>query len=126
MKLLIVESNLELSQVWSAHLERQGAEVCSASNEAEAIEVLGAEDIDIIVLDLVLKTGSAFAVADLPAIAVPTRASSLSPTPRSFPMGRSFSIFRTPARFYQSLQPRKIWPLSSTTMALPKNAVNLP
>jgi len=64
MKLLIVESNSELSLLWSAHLERQGADVRNAENEAEAIDVLVAEDIDIIVLDLVLNDGSAFAVAD--------------------------------------------------------------
>ena len=64
MRLLIVESSAELSLLWSAHLERQGVQVCSAVNEAEAIEVLGTQDIDIIVLDLVLTSGSAFAVAD--------------------------------------------------------------
>ena len=64
MKVLIVESDPELAKLWSGHLARQGAEVCHTTDEAGAIEILGNSQPDIIVLNLVLRNGSAFAVAD--------------------------------------------------------------
>ncbi len=65
MRVLIVESNPALARLWARHLQRQGATVFSAGTEAEAIEMLGEETVDIIILDLVLDHGSAIAVADL-------------------------------------------------------------
>lgn len=65
MKVLIVESNPELARLWAGHLDRQGAEVLVVAGEAEAIESIRSTKIDVIVLDLVLDDGSAFAVADL-------------------------------------------------------------
>ena len=64
MRVLIVESNPQLGWLWGRHLERQGAEVFTAQSQAESISVLQTRDIDIIILDLVLEDGSAFAVAD--------------------------------------------------------------
>ncbi len=64
MKVLIVESNPELANIWSGHLSRGGSDVQIALNEAEAVEILGDQSFDIIVMDLVLDHGSAFAVAD--------------------------------------------------------------
>ncbi|MCP3969499.1 MAG: hypothetical protein GY717_04120 [Rhodobacteraceae bacterium] len=64
MRVLIVEGNPELARLWSGHLERQGGEVVLAVNEYDAIETLRYQDVDVIVLDLVLTAGSAFAVAD--------------------------------------------------------------
>ncbi len=64
MRVLIVESNQELAWLWARHLDRQGADVLRAESEAYAIELLSKESVDIIVLDLVLDGGSAFAVAD--------------------------------------------------------------
>ena len=64
MKVLIAESNPELLALWAAHLERHGATVLRASDELDAIEALDRETVDVIVLDLVLQSGSAFAVAD--------------------------------------------------------------
>ena len=64
MKVLIVESNPELTKLWSGHLERQGAEVEHAATEVAAVDWLRIRDFDIIVLDLVVEGGSAFAVAD--------------------------------------------------------------
>ena len=46
------------------HLERQGKSVLLVHTQAEAIETLRSEDVSIIVLDVVLDDGSAFAVAD--------------------------------------------------------------
>lgn len=66
MHVLIVQSNANLATIWRRHLERQGAVVDVACNQEEAIHVLQtSEDINVVVLDLVLETGSAFAVADM-------------------------------------------------------------
>ncbi len=65
MRVLIVESDPALARLWSRHLQRQGAKTFVAHSEQEAIEMLGVESVDVIVLDLVLKNGSAFAVADV-------------------------------------------------------------
>ncbi len=71
MRVLIVESNPELARLWSRHLERQGADVQCAEDELAAIDVLRVQPIDILVLDLVLDRGSAFAVADYASYAQP-------------------------------------------------------
>lgn len=72
MRVLIVESRPELARLWSIHLRRQGAEVHAAGSETVAIEWLRDNIVDIIVLDLVLETGSAFAVADFASYSQPT------------------------------------------------------
>ncbi len=66
MHVLIVQSNGGLAEIWRAHLERQGATVDVAANQEQAIHVLQTrEAVNVVVLDLVLETGSAFAVADM-------------------------------------------------------------
>lgn len=64
MKVLIVESEANLAAVWARHLRRLGAEVLHAGSEPAAVAALQETDVDVIVLDLVLNDGSAFAVAD--------------------------------------------------------------
>ncbi|RMD89786.1 MAG: response regulator [Alphaproteobacteria bacterium] len=64
MRVLIVESDAGLAGIWRAHLERQGAEVNVASTQEAAICLLREHVIDVIVLNLLLAEGSAFAVAD--------------------------------------------------------------
>lgn len=64
MKVLIVESRAELGLVWQRHLERQDMEVTAVFTQSGAIEYLSAQDVDIIILDIVLEQGSAFAVSD--------------------------------------------------------------
>lgn len=64
MKVLIVESRPELARLWAQHLQRQGADVHVCMSESEAIDWLRDQVVDVIVLDLVLHNGSAFAVAD--------------------------------------------------------------
>ncbi len=71
LRVLIVESKPELSWLWAGYLERQGAEVLCAEGEATAIEILQDAAVDILVLDLVLEDGSAFAVADFASYAQP-------------------------------------------------------
>ncbi|MDJ0628044.1 MAG: response regulator [Rhodobacter sp.] len=65
MRILIVESDAALARIWRRHLERQGAEVSVTQSEAEAVAALDGASVDIIVLDLVLDGGGAFAVADV-------------------------------------------------------------
>lgn len=64
MDVLIVESEPGLAELWGRHLRRQGADVSVALSEQEAIDLLQRQKADVIVLDLVLEGGSAFAVAD--------------------------------------------------------------
>lgn len=64
MRVLIAESDPGLGPLWKRHLERCGSHVTLVRHEDEAIAVLVSTDIDIIILDLVIDGGSAFAVAD--------------------------------------------------------------
>ena len=70
-RVLIVEENADLGWVWLRHLERLGFQVDLANSQSEAIKTLRTVDVDIIVLNLVLKTGSAFAVADFSSYRLP-------------------------------------------------------
>lgn len=65
MRVLIVESNPALARLWSRHLARRGAEIVVADSEVSAIDILGGNTVDVIILDLVLDNGSAIAVADV-------------------------------------------------------------
>ena len=62
MRVLIVESHFELGCLWERALQRSGADVCFARSQSEAVKALMQDEFDIIVLDLVLKNGSAFAI----------------------------------------------------------------
>ena len=64
MKVLIVESSLELGVLWKRHHERHKAVVTLVESQEAAILALYACEYDIIVLDLVISEGSALAVAD--------------------------------------------------------------
>ncbi|MGR3291024.1 MAG: response regulator [Paracoccaceae bacterium] len=64
MRVLIVNENLNLGGIWRNHLERLGCDVDLATTQAKAVQKLREVDVDIIVLDLVLEQGSAFAIAD--------------------------------------------------------------
>jgi CheY-like chemotaxis protein len=64
MQVLIVEEDAGLAGVWSRHLERLGCTVEVATSQEAAVASLQGRDADVIVLDLTLSQGSAFAVAD--------------------------------------------------------------
>lgn len=64
MQVLIVEGNPDLAGVWARHMERLHCEVAVASCQASAIARLQKTTVDVIVLNLVLESGSALAVAD--------------------------------------------------------------
>lgn len=64
MSVLIVQGNVELGDIWHRHLERHNLTVFRAANQDEAIDFLSHNTVQVIVLDLVLKSGAALAVAD--------------------------------------------------------------
>ena len=64
MRVLIVEGDRALTEVWKRHLERLGASVAVAVSQSEAVTHLQNEFVNVIVLSLDLVDGSAFAVAD--------------------------------------------------------------
>lgn len=64
MRVLIVQSNTDLGEVWQRHLERLLATVTIAQTGSEALRLLQEQSFDVIVLDLVLSEGSALTVAD--------------------------------------------------------------
>lgn len=65
MHALIVESDQSLGAMWSRHLERLDVQVTLATTGERALNLIQTMRFDVIVLDLVLKEGSALAVADL-------------------------------------------------------------
>ena len=71
MHVLIVQKNPELGRIWRAHLERRGCRVDLTHGQTDAIHLLQNEEVDVIVLDLILADGSAFAVADFSAYRQP-------------------------------------------------------
>lgn len=64
MHVLIVESNADLGGLWAKHLERLGFDVTLVASQEQAFDALHTSEISIIVLNVVLERGSAFAVAD--------------------------------------------------------------
>lgn len=72
MNVLIVESVAALAEVWSRHLERQGADVTVATTSDDAVKLISTQPFDVIVLDLVLYEGSALAVADFAQYRLPS------------------------------------------------------
>jgi len=63
-RVLIVESEPNLGALWQRHLERSAAIVEVVGSQDEAVARLSEKAFDVIVLDLILASGSAIAVAD--------------------------------------------------------------
>lgn len=64
MNVLIVQNEPSLGRLWGDHLQRHSHDVCLAVDQENAIAELSKTYFPIIILDLVLESGSAFAVAD--------------------------------------------------------------
>lgn len=64
MRILLVQHNVDLSELWSRFLQRQGVDVVQAATQAAAIEKLRFEKFDALVLDIVLPDGGAIAISD--------------------------------------------------------------
>jgi CheY-like chemotaxis protein len=65
MRVLIVQSNVPLGNIWCRHLERLGADVEIALTGSAAVKMIETTTFDVIVLDLVLGEGSALTVGDV-------------------------------------------------------------
>ena len=105
MKVLIVESNPDLGRVWKRHLERQGAEVELVAGQEAAILALYGTAFDIIVLDLVLESGSALAVADYANYRCPEAQVIFVTNKRFFSDGSIFEHATNACAFVQSATP---------------------
>lgn len=64
MKVLIVESDAGRAEIWRRHLDRHGLNVSVSGSSDAAVALISAVSFDVIVLNLVLREGSALAVAD--------------------------------------------------------------
>ena len=65
MRALIVESNMDLVQLWKGYLERMDIIVTLADTGHRALNLIQNQTFDVIVIDLVLRQGSPLVVADL-------------------------------------------------------------
>lgn len=102
MKVLIVENDADLARVWRRHLERMGAIVSHAVSQDDAIDVLQSEEIDVIVLDIVLTDGSAFAVADFASYRSPETRIVVVSKSTFFSDGSIFGLLPNTAAFLQA------------------------
>ncbi len=64
MRVLIVQSNADLGQLWARHLERMGCDVSLVQTGDAAVDVIETQTLNVIVLDLVLVDGNALSVAN--------------------------------------------------------------
>lgn len=64
MRVLIVESDPVLGVLWCRHLERSGKQVTLVRSQEAAVAEISSREFAILVLDLVIAGGSAFAIAD--------------------------------------------------------------
>ena len=61
---LIVESDQALGEVWTRHLERSGNRVVLRHDQPSAIQALREISFDVVVVNVLLRGGSAFLISD--------------------------------------------------------------
>ena len=105
MRVLIVESENGLADIWQRHLERMSMTVSRAKAQSEAIEHLGAEPTDIIILNLMLGEGSALAVADYASYRLPEARVIFVTNTSFFSDGSIFSFAPNACAFVQCSTP---------------------
>lgn len=71
MRVLIVESNPNVGWLWKRHLERGCQSVDLVTGQSQAVAMIDQGNFEVIVLDLMLEEGSAFAVADYASYRLP-------------------------------------------------------
>lgn len=104
-EVLIVESDAGLTEVWKAHLERQGARVSVATSQETAVEHLQFHDAHVIVLSLDLTQGSALAVADFASYRHPKARVIFVTRTRFFSDGSIFQLVPNTAAFLPARTP---------------------
>ena len=116
MNVLIVESKRHLAELWRRALERLGAHVDIASSQDQAVDMAAAETYHIVVLDLILDEGSAFAVADFMNYRQPDAQVIFVTNTSFFSDGSSFNCFPMLAPMFKVKRRPTIWPrLSNIT-----------
>ena len=102
MRILIVESDSGLGGLWQAHMARQGHDVCLTEDQQSAADALDRGAFDIIILDIILAQGSAFAVADLAAYRQPDIKIIFVTSTSFFADGSIFNLNANACAFLQS------------------------
>ena len=102
MNVLIVESKRHLAELWRRALERLGAHVNIASSQDQAVDMAAAETYHIVVLDLILDEGSAFAVADFMNYRQPEAQVIFVTNTSFFSDGSIFQLFSNACAYVQS------------------------
>ena len=64
MRILVVDGDTELGELWCKYLERHGGEARLCTSEKSAIAALRFEVFDVLVLDLVIPDTSVLAISD--------------------------------------------------------------
>lgn len=105
MKVLIVESDDGLAGIWQKHLIRQGMDVTRVADETDAIANLCAESVDVLILNLVLKSGSALGVADFASYRQPDARVIFVTNTSFFSDGSIFSIASNACAFVRTSTP---------------------
>lgn len=105
MRVLIVESENGLANIWQRHLQRMGMVVSRARGQADAIGFLSTEDTDVIIMDLMLSDGSALAVADYASYRLPDARVIFVTNTSFFSDGSIFSFASNACAFVQSATP---------------------
>jgi len=102
MNVLIVESKRHLAELWRRALEQLGANVDIARSQEQAAELAGHQLYQIVVLDLILDEGSAFAVADLLNYRQPDAQVIFVTNTSFFSDGSIFQLFSNACAYVQS------------------------
>ncbi|MCX7302455.1 MAG: response regulator [Rhodobacterales bacterium] len=105
MQVLIVESTAALAELWQRHLERHGLTVSISSSGEAACDLIGSIRYDVIILDLVLAEGAAFAVADYAQYRWPQTSVIFVTDTTFFSDGSIFSIVPNARAFIQTRTP---------------------
>ncbi len=105
MDVLIVHSAPELGLLWQRHLNRCGMQVRVTESQEDAIAAVNLAAPDIIILDLVLHTGSALAVADYVNYRCPDTQVIFVTNTRFFSDGSIFSHVTNACAFVQNATP---------------------
>ncbi len=105
MKVLIVESEPNLGHLWKSHMQRQEMDVQLVTDQPGATMALETQAFDIIVLDLVISRGSAFAIADLTSYRHPETQIIFVTNTSFFSDGSIFNLSANACAFLQSDMP---------------------
>lgn len=105
MRVLIVESENGLANIWQRHLQRMGMHVSRARGQSDAIDHLSDSHTDVIILDLMLAEGSPLAVADYASYRFPEARVIFVTNTSFFSDGSIFSFAANACAFVQSATP---------------------